>query len=81
MVLWLDCDKEGENICFEVSHQLEYMAVICSMQVLDAISDSMRLDMRQYSNVWRAQFSAINERDIRDAMAKLIKPNLNQASF
>ena len=60
---------------------LEYMTVIHPMQVLDAISDSMRLDMRQYSNVWRAHFSAINERDIRDAMAKLIKPNLNQASF
>ncbi|KMQ89198.1 dna topoisomerase 3-beta-1 [Lasius niger] len=51
LILWLDCDKEGENICFEVIN----------------------------ADIWRARFSAITEKDIKSALANLIKPNENEA--
>jgi DNA topoisomerase-3 len=56
LVLWLDCDKEGENICFEVMH---------------AVASVMRVDFDGLTNVWRAHFSAITEKDIKAAMKNL----------
>lgn len=63
LVLWLDCDKEGENICFEV---------------MEAVARSIR---NVYTNqvTFRAKFSAITEKDIKHAMANLIRPNENEA--
>lgn len=60
IVLWLDCDKEGENICFEI---------------LDAIKDVFRVSFDRPQTVFRAKFSSITEGEIRDAMRRLVLPN------
>ena len=63
-VLWLDCDKEGENICFEV---------------INEISPVMCRPHRNEPVVFRAKFSAITEKDIKMAMNSLIFPNENES--
>ena len=47
LVLWLDCDKEGENICFEV---------------IDCVTEFNKV---KESNILRAHFSSITDKDIR----------------
>ena len=64
IVLWLDCDKEGENICFEV--------LDCVKPVMNRRSGT--------KTVYRAKFSAITETDICSAMHRLSEPNRNEAS-
>ena len=64
LVLWLDCDKEGENICFEV---------------MDAVRHCMNKKPSGEQTVFRAKFSAITETDIRGAMNKLVEPNENES--
>ena len=63
LVLWLDCDKEGENICFEV---------------MEAVSRTIR-NVYSDAVTYRAKFSAITEKDIKFAMNNLIRPNQNEA--
>lgn len=63
LILWLDCDKEGENICFEV---------------IQAVQTGMSRPLNP-NNIWRAHFSAITERDIKAALNNLGKPNENEA--
>lgn len=58
LVLWLDCDKEGENICFEV---------------MNAVAKSMNGNVFSDSVTWRAKFSAITEKDIKAAFNNLGK--------
>ena len=60
LVLWLDCDKEGENICFEI---------------LDAISGVFNISFDRPQTVFRAKFSSVTEYEIKDAMRKLGIPN------
>ena len=63
LVLWLDCDKEGENICFEVMNS-----------VLHVMKQS-----RQQQTVFRAKFSSITDKDIKMAMNNLGEPDENQS--
>lgn len=64
LILWLDCDKEGENICFEV---------------MDAVRQYMKSDVNSSQVTYRARFSAITEKDIKAAMMNLVRPNENEA--
>ncbi|XP_028904879.1 DNA topoisomerase 3-beta-1 [Ornithorhynchus anatinus] len=64
VVLWLDCDKEGENICFEV---------------LDAVLPVVTKARGPERTVFRAKFSSITDADICGAMARLGEPNQNEA--
>ncbi|XP_076846010.1 DNA topoisomerase 3-beta-1 isoform X3 [Brachyhypopomus gauderio] len=64
VVLWLDCDKEGENICFEV---------------LDAVQPVMNMPQGAERSVYRAKFSSITDKDICSAMEHLGEPNRNEA--
>ena len=63
LVLWLDCDKEGENICYEV---------------MDAVSKVIP-NVYGSNITYRAHFSAITEKDIKGAMESLGFPNENEA--
>lgn len=63
LVLWLDCDREGENICFEV---------------LDVLQSRLARGVRG-QQVFRAKFSAIAKPDIERAMRTLVEPNRNEA--
>ncbi|XP_076801869.1 DNA topoisomerase 3-beta-1-like [Clavelina lepadiformis] len=64
VVLWLDCDKEGENICFEV---------------LDIVMPVMKRQNNKGRVVYRAQFSSITDKDIHAAMNSLGEPNENES--
>ena len=63
IVLWMDCDREGENINFEV---------------LSITMGGMRHGS-SFERVYRAKFSAICESDILKAYETLIKPDQNQS--
>ena len=59
LCLWLDGDREGENICYEVLSILSFYAP---------------------ERVRRAKFSAVTEREVRGAMARLGYPNAAEAA-
>ncbi|CAG8648853.1 16272_t:CDS:10 [Gigaspora margarita] len=65
VILWLDCDREGENICYEVIKNVRQ-----GMKQSPGDKDS---------RILRAKFSAITATDIRKAMDNLIYPNENEA--
>ena len=58
LALWLDCDREGENICFEVISLCETI---------------------QKENIYRAQFSALTEPELKGAFNNLGRPDKLQA--
>jgi DNA topoisomerase-3 len=64
LVLWLDCDREGENICFEV---------------IRCVEKSMRKSRDGKQTIFRARFSAITPKDIEKAMTCLVSPNENES--
>ena len=64
MVLWLDCDKEGENICYEVLD-------ICKKNIPNS---------KKVQRVYRAKFSSIASKDIKEAFNQLkYEPNFNES--
>jgi DNA topoisomerase-3 len=67
LVLWLDCDREGENICFEV------------MKCVLPTMNKPAKDVSKRRHVFRARFSAITPSEIKKAMEKLAIPNENEA--
>jgi len=70
VVLWLDCDREGENICFEVLHN-----VAPALRALPPGALEKGLE-----TVYRAQFSSLTPQDIRAAMNNsLTRPNKAKA--
>lgn len=69
LVLWLDCDREGENICFEVIDNTERW-----MTSIDKIPGSLRK-----RRIFRAHFSALSQTAIKSAMASLGEPNKNES--
>ncbi len=54
LVLWLDCDPEGENICFEV---------------MEAVCPKLRRGRGRERRVYRAVFSSLAPVDLRRALA------------
>jgi DNA topoisomerase-3 len=70
LILWLDCDREGENICFEV---------------IDCVKSKMARPDSEYGScvggqqIFRAFFSAIGPSDIKKAMGELGEPNENES--
>ncbi|KAL3089882.1 hypothetical protein niasHT_022514 [Heterodera trifolii] len=67
ILLWLDCDREGENICFEVID-----AVRKEMCRAKGLTEEEFMD-----RVFRARFSSITAKEIKRAMADLGKPNFS----
>lgn len=67
LVLWLDCDREGENICFEVLRT-------CQPYLLQA-----QLPGAYLGNVFRARFSSLAPADLLVAMARLSVPNEDES--
>lgn len=65
IVLWMDCDREGENINFEV--------LDCCLHLMKKGKGD------NYDRVYRAYFSAINPSDINKAYNSLGKPDKNQS--
>lgn len=65
LVLWLDCDREGENICFEV--------IRCVEKSMNGPADPRQ----QF--IFRAKFSAVTPKDIEKAMLALVAPNENES--
>ena len=58
LFLWLDCDREGENICFEV------LAVTEPMLTPNDLGG-------YHGNVFRARFSSLAPADLQRAMDSL----------
>lgn len=79
LVLWLDCDREGENICYEAG-QWVLQSVMGKYwptppcEVMDNAVPYMSSAGGQ-QQVWRAQFSSLAPVDLKRAMANLGSPN------
>lgn len=68
LVLWLDCDREGENICFEVIRN-----------ALPAMDRSRSFDGAFQGCIFRAHFSSLCAADLCTAMGNLGVPNKNES--
>lgn len=63
LVLWMDCDREGENICFEV------------IRIVHGVMNKAS----KGQHIFRAKFSAVTVKDIEKAMNNLVSPNENES--
>ena len=63
LVLWLDCDREGENICFEVIQTVSYCLA------------AAEYSGGYCGNIFRARFSSLAPADLVEAMGTLSTPN------
>jgi DNA topoisomerase III len=68
VVLWLDCDREGENICFEVIEL-----------ALPHMKHRNSWPGAYEGCVYRAHFSSLSAVDLVQAMANLGQPDINQS--
>lgn len=73
LILWLDCDREGENIAFEVVDVCQQANRRLSIAAEEA--NGSRADLMRH-NVLRAQFSALISHEIHRAMRELRTPNI-----
>ncbi|CAD7971015.1 unnamed protein product [Amoebophrya sp. A120] len=72
LVLWLDCDKEGENICFEVISLLRSSATPGQQGPGSEINPRFEATDE---HIYRAHFSALTKPELQQAMANLKRPN------
>mmetsp|Transcript_50103 Transcript_50103/g.119228 ORF Transcript_50103/g.119228 Transcript_50103/m.119228 type:complete len:1075 (-) Transcript_50103:35-3259(-) len=68
LVLWLDCDREGENICFEVISL-----------ALPQMQPRVRWEEAYHGFVFRAMFSSLVDQDLQSAMINLGVPDKRQS--
>lgn len=68
LVLWLDCDREGENICFEVMGQ-----------AMPVMTPRFEWPGAHEGCVYRAHFSSLAAQDLIQAMENLSVPNENES--
>jgi DNA topoisomerase III len=79
VVLWLDCDREGENICFEVLDNT--VSHLIGGKLPASVRDDVRAEIHRMRRIFRAKFSALTRSDVDRAMAMgaLVSPNLDEA--
>ena len=63
LILWLDCDREGENIAFEVIN-------VCR---------KANNNLNHHGKIKRARFSSLLPREIYNAIDNLVLPNENES--
>ncbi|GBF93668.1 DNA topoisomerase [Raphidocelis subcapitata] len=92
LVLWLDCDREGENICFEVmdntaawmrpappGQQARLFSFLWLLAFFPIFWLSTYFISFSLSTVWRARFSAVSAAEVEAAMGNLVSPNKNES--
>lgn len=72
IILWLDCDREGEAIGFEV------LETILRKELDKTNFDLEKLQDEYGIKIHRAQFSAATKGDIENAIENLTIPDINQ---
>ncbi|KAI9209300.1 DNA topoisomerase 3-beta-1-like protein [Polychytrium aggregatum] len=77
LILWLDCDREGENICYEVIRCVRNG--FKPRERTKGPKTYATTDIGADERIFRAKFSAITSYDIKRALRHLVAPNENEA--
>lgn len=82
LVLWTDCDREGENIGAEIIGIVEKRMIPAKpiTEYFYVGNPKRKIPYTGHSEIYRAYFSALAPKDIEHALANLIRPNLWEAS-